>query len=67
MLTTKKHIVQHYGFCTDGDAEITFDSNWEDLQYFVSTQETAFELKMMLGFDAELLGGQSSYKQQAEI
>ena len=61
------HIVQHYGFYTDGATEMTFDSDWEDLQYFVSTQETAFELKMLVKFDAELLVGQISYKQRAEI
>jgi len=61
------HVVQHYGYYTTGTTEISFDEDWEDHKYFVSTQETAFELQMLSRFDTELLIGQTSYKQQAEI
>ena len=37
------------------------------LPYFLSTQETGFELSMLKKFDAELLIGQLSYKQKADI
>lgn len=37
------------------------------MQYFVSSSETAFEVKMLIKFDAELLLGQISYKQKADI
>ena len=41
------HIVQHYGYFTDGSTELSFDLDWEDHKYFVSTQETAVELQML--------------------
>ena len=37
------------------------------LPYFVSTQETGFEMSMLKRFDLELLIGQLSYKQKADI
>lgn len=37
------------------------------MQYFVSSSETAFEVKMLVKFDAKLLLGQISYKQKADI
>lgn len=61
------HIVQHYGYFTDGPTEMQFDLDWEDHRYFVSTKETAVELQVLSRFDAELLVGQTSYKQRAEI
>ena len=38
-----------------------------DREYFVSTSETAIELSMLKKFDSELLLGQISYSQKAEI
>lgn len=38
-----------------------------DHQYFVSTSETAIEMSMLKKFDGELLLGQISYNQKAEI
>jgi len=60
--------IQFYGFHKLGDhSPIYFDVNWKTLQYFISSQETGFELKMLEKFDVELLIGQLSYKQRADI
>ena len=61
------HIVQHYGYYTKDTSELYFDSDWYDHKYFVSSQETAFELQLLTRFDFELLIGQISYKQKADI
>ena len=37
------------------------------LPYFLSSQETGFELEMLRRFDVELLVGQISYQQKADI
>ena len=37
------------------------------LPYFLSSQETGFEMAMLKQFDVELLVGQVSYKQKAYI
>ena len=59
---------QHYGYFTLGEsAEITYDHNWQSLPYFMSSQETAFTMDMLQRFDAEILIGQISYKQRADI
>ena len=44
-----------------------YDKEWASLAYFVSLQKTAFERTMLANFDHELLIGQISYKQEAEI
>lgn len=61
------NIVQHYGYHTKGPSKLNYDADWEKLQYFISSQETAFEVSMLQKFDFELLIGQLSYKQRAEI
>ena len=59
---------QHYGYYSINDAQgVFYNNDWSKLQYFVSSQETAFELSMLHKFDAELLIGQLSYKQRADI
>ena len=45
----------------------TYDDNWHTLPYFVSSRETAVEMSMLRQLDAEILIGQLSYKQRAEI
>ena len=51
---------QHYGYHTMGDKSVTcYDEKWNELPYFVSTSQTAFELKL-------LLIGELSYKQKSE-
>ena len=47
---------QYYGYHSEGDQSVIFyDTNWAQMQYFVSGSETAFEVKMLVKFDAELL------------
>jgi hypothetical protein len=46
---------------------VLYDDDWQDHTYFISTQETGFELSMLKKFDVELLIGQMSYKQKATI
>ena len=67
--TRKKcSLVQHYGYHTHGTmGQLYYDKEWAALAYFVSSQETAFEQKMLFNFDHELLIGQINYKQKAEI
>ena len=44
---------QHYGFHTSqGEENTSYDNNWMDLPYFVSSQETAFEVSLLKHFDA---------------
>lgn len=61
---------QHYGYSasTDGShSAYDSDFNWSSHQYFVSTSETAFEMKLLTKYDAEMLLGQISYSQKADI
>ena len=58
---------QHYGYYSVADQKYHYDTNWSELPYFVSSQETAFELDMLQKFDVELLIGQISYKQKTDI
>lgn len=59
---------QYYGYYSEGNQSITFyNTNWAELNYFVSSSETAIEMKMLYKFDSELLLGQISYKQKADI
>ena len=61
---------QHYGYHTANDSQgITYDLNWDKLKYFVSSQDTAFELSMLQHYDGELLIEQLhvSYQQKADI
>lgn len=59
---------QHYGFSTRGDSsEVTYDPDWETLPYFMSSRETAFSVSMLHRLDSEILIGQISYKQRADI
>ena len=44
-----------------------FDSDWDQLPYFVSTSKTAFSLMFLKQFEAELLLGQVSYLQKSTI
>lgn len=61
-------LVQFYGYYTIGkEQSLHYDDDWADYQYFLSSQETAFETALLKKFDAELLIGQVSYKQKADI
>ena len=59
--------VQHYGHYSTGGTNIYFSEDWESLPYFISTRETAVQMSLLQQLDAEILIGQLSYKQRAEI
>jgi 23S rRNA maturation mini-RNase III len=46
---------------------VFYDNDWKDHTYFISSQETGFELTLLQKLDVELLIGQLSYKQKATI
>ena len=46
---------------------VYFDTDWETLPYFVSSRETAFDMKLLRRFDSEILLGQQSFKQCADV
>lgn len=59
---------QHYGFYVMGSfSEVRYDEDWATLPYFMSTRETAFTVDMLCRLDKEILIGQVSYKQRADI
>ena len=59
---------QHYGYYTQGDtSEVKYDQDWSTLPYFMSSRETAISMDMLRRLDKEILIGQVSYKQRADI
>ena len=53
-------VVQHYGYHTRGQSQHHVDEDWKGKKYFISSQETAFELQLLVKFDVQLLIGQIS-------
>jgi len=59
---------QYYGYYTlKGSTQVFFNRDWECLPYFVSSWETVFSKASMQRFETEILLGQLSFKQCAEI
>lgn len=59
---------QHYGYHSFGNAtEVFYEPSSLSQKYFISSRETAFSTDMLKKFDAEILIGQISYKQRADI
>lgn len=59
---------QHYGYHSFGNAtEVFYEPESLSLKYFISSRETAFSTDMLKKFDTEILIGQISYKQRADI
>ena len=61
---------QHYGYSTksvEGTTITSYDDDWKEHIYLVSSTETAFEQIMLERFDIELLLAQISYSQKADI
>lgn len=56
-----------YGYHKNGNANSQYSTNWSVLPYSVLSQETGFEMELLKQFDVELLIGQISYKQKADI
>ena len=59
--------IQFYGYYSIENGNIVYNDDWMVLPYFLASQETGFEISMLRQFDAELLIGQISYKQKADI
>jgi len=60
--------IQYYGYYTKGGSSfVYFNPNWKTLPYFLSSKETAFSMKLMERFDAEIFIGQLSFKQCADL
>lgn len=49
------------------NSKVIFEDDWESLRYFVSSRETAFSLNLLKRFNSEILLGQMSFKQCAEV
>ena len=58
---------QFYGYYTCSDARTYYNADSTELPYFMSTRETAVSTSLLKRLDAEILIGQLSYKQRAEI
>lgn len=61
---------QYYGYYTTAAATSSgalYNDDWASLPYFVASKETAFSMKLLLQLDAEIVIGQMSYKQRADI
>ena len=61
------HYYGYYTKAVDLHGRAFFYDNWDTLPYFVSSRETAFSTKLMKRFDAQILMGQQSFKQCAEV
>ena len=61
--------VQHYGYYTNGPdtSATTFNTNWSSLPYFVSSRETVFSMKLLHQVNANIVIGQLSFKQCADV
>ena len=59
-------VTQYYGYYTTRGQSF-FNYNWKSLQYFVSSSLTAFSVSMLKRMDIEIVIGQLSYKQIADI
>ena len=62
--------IQYYGYYTKGGQQtcaVVYNDNWNSLPYFVSSKETAFSMDLLKRLDAEIVIGQLSYKQRADI
>ena len=57
---------QFYGYHAVQGVNL-FDPNWESLTYFVSSRETAFSMHLMKRFTSQILLGQMSFKQCADV
>ena len=51
----------------DGGHKSLFDDDWEKLPYFASSQETVFDKKLLMRFGSQVLLGQQSFVQCADV
>ena len=57
---------QYYGYYST-ENRIMFNAEWRSLPYFISSRDTAFSLDILTQLDANIMIGQISFKQQADI
>ena len=57
---------QYYGYYSVHD-KVTFNTDWNSLEYFLSSRDTGFSLEILRRADANTLIGQLSFRQQANI
>ena len=58
------NVTQFYGYSKEGEKQgIIYDTDWKAHTYFLSSQETGFEMSMLRKFDVELLIGNISFIQ----
>ena len=57
---------QYYGYYTILD-KVTFNTDWNSLDYFLSSRDTGFSLEILRRADANTMIGQLSFRQQASI
>ena len=60
-------LTQFYGYHQTTEGGKHYSEGWFNLPYFLSSQETGFEMAMLKHFDVELLIGQLSYKLKTNI
>ena len=57
---------QYYGYYST-QGRVIFNEDWSTLPYFLSSRETGFSLGILKQLDANMMIGQISFKQQADI
>ena len=60
------NVTQYYGYY-NSEGNTLFNSAWESFPYFASSRDTFFSVDFLKQFDAHILIGQVSFKQQADI
>jgi len=62
-------VTQYYGYYTTGgnDLRVIYNANWSSLPYFVASRETVFSTSLLERLDSEVMIGQISYQQRANI
>lgn len=62
-------VTQYYGYYTTGgcDLQVFYNADWSSLPYFVASRETAFSTLLLQRLDSEIVIGQLSYQQRANI
>ena len=59
-------LTQYYGYyCTQGN--VVYNKDWATLPYFISSRDTGFSLEILKQLDANIMIGQISFKQHADI
>ena len=63
---TTCNVTQYYGYYTT-KGHVIFNPDWQSVPYFASSRDTFFSVDLLEQLDAQILIGQLSFKQQANI